>query len=43
MIENTSSNLINGDYIDHVDTTTNATYADSDSSRSGEHEAVVDE
>ena len=43
IIENTSSNLINGDFIDYVDTTTNTTYADSDSSSSGEHEDVVDE
>ena len=43
MIENTNSNLINGDHIDCVDTTTNETCVDSDSSSSGEHEAIVDE
>ena len=42
IIENSSSNLINGDCIDCVDTTTHATYVDSDGSSSGENDAVVE-
>ena len=43
MIENTSSNLIKGNCIDHVCIAKNVTCIDSDSSSSGEHEAEVDE
>ena len=41
-IENPISNLINDNYIDHVDTNKNKTFSDNDSSSCSGYEAVVE-